>query len=72
MGSERRNIIPLKLRVPRVDNIITLSSKLNTIGEEAFVRSYGEILNLLAVKVNVWDLVSLAQFYDPSLCCFTF
>lgn len=67
MGSERRNIISLKFKVPIVDNLIALKCKLTAIGEKAFFRDYGKISGLLVIKVNVGALVSLPQLYDPSL-----
>lgn len=67
MGSERRGIIPLKLKVPRVDSLIALRSKLTPMDERDSVASYGKIMNLLTMNVNAMALASLAQFYDPSL-----
>lgn len=72
MGSVRRGIVPLRFKVLMVDSLIALRYKLTPMGESALVTSYGEILNLLTVKVNTRALVSLAQFYDSSLQCFTF
>lgn len=63
MRSERKSTFPLKFKFPQVESIIYLSSKLTTISEEAF---------LLTVDVNIGALVSLTQFYDPALRCFSF
>lgn len=72
MSLERKNTLPLKLKVPRVEILKALSSKLTTINEEAFKKYYDKLLSLLTMKVNVGALVALAQYYDTFLRCFTF
>lgn len=72
MGSEIKSTLPLKFKLPKLESLIALSTKLSNISEKAFVGSYGRILRLLTMDVNMRALVSLAQFYDPFLCCFTF
>ncbi|CAK8579167.1 unnamed protein product [Lathyrus sativus] len=72
MGSERRGTLPLKFKIPSVASLIALGSKLTHMNEKDVIKSYGKIMNLLTVEANTRALVSLAQFYDPSLRCFTF
>lgn len=67
MDSKRIGTIPLKFKIPSVNSLIALRSKLTPMGERNFVTSYGKIMDLLTVKENAGALVSLAQFYDPSL-----
>lgn len=44
-----------------MESLISLSTKLTTINEEAFVRDYGKMIGLLTIKVNVGALVSLVR-----------
>ncbi|XP_050889482.1 uncharacterized protein LOC127094732 [Lathyrus oleraceus] len=72
MGSERRNTIPLKFKLPRVDTLITLRSKITHCKKNNFICRYGRILDLLTTPIDVLALVALSQYYDPPLRCFTF
>lgn len=72
MGSEIKSTLPLKFKLPKLESLIALSPKLSNISEKDFLGSYGKILRLLTMDVNMRALLSLAQFYDPSLYCFTF
>ncbi|KAI5417924.1 hypothetical protein KIW84_042523 [Lathyrus oleraceus] len=38
----------------------------------SFVQSYGRILDILNEKMDMMTAVTIAQFYDPPLRCFTF
>lgn len=51
---------------------MALSSKLTNINEKYFIKDNMKIFAMLEVNVNVGALVSLTQYYDPSLWCFTF
>ncbi|XP_050897289.1 uncharacterized protein LOC127104125 [Lathyrus oleraceus] len=72
MGSERRNTLPLKFKLPRVDTLITLCNKVTPCKKNNFICRYGRILNLITTSLEVSALVALSQYYDPPLRCFTF
>ncbi|KAI5428021.1 hypothetical protein KIW84_033146 [Lathyrus oleraceus] len=72
MGSERRNNLPLKFKLPRVNTLIALHSKITLCNKNNFICRYGQILDLLTTLIDVSALVALSQYYDPSLVCFTF
>ncbi|KAI5403096.1 hypothetical protein KIW84_050620 [Lathyrus oleraceus] len=72
MGSERKNNLPLKFKLPRVDTLVALSSKITPCKKNNFIYRYGKILDLLTTSVDVSALVALSQYYDPPLRCFTF
>lgn len=72
MGSERRNTLPLKFKLPRVDTLITLRNKVTPCKKNNFICRYGRILDLITTPIEVSALVALSQYYDPPLRCFTF
>lgn len=72
MGSERRNTLPLKFKLPRVDILITLRNKITSCKKNNFICRYGWILDLLTTPIDISTLVTLSQYYDPPLRCFTF
>lgn len=45
---------------------------MTTINRNDFIKDHGEILNLLAEKVDFGDITTLVQYYDLHLCYFTF
>jgi hypothetical protein len=45
---------------------------MTSIGKSSFEANYGLILNLLHEKIDPMAIITLAQFYDPPLRCFTF
>jgi hypothetical protein len=72
MASEKRLTPVLKIKVPQVESLKILSDGMTSIGKRKFQADYGQILNLLCVKIDPMALTTLAQFYDPPLRCFTF
>ncbi|XP_050891020.1 uncharacterized protein LOC127096502 [Lathyrus oleraceus] len=72
MGSERRNTLPLKFKLPIVDTLITLRNKVTPCNKNNFICRYGRILDLITTPIEVSTLVALSQYYDPPLRCFTF
>ncbi|KAK2427994.1 hypothetical protein QL285_026538 [Trifolium repens] len=72
MASEKRHTPTLKIRVPQVESLKLLSDKMTSIVKSSFEANYGLILNLLHEKIDHMAIITLAQFYDPPLRCFTF
>ncbi|XP_050893382.1 uncharacterized protein LOC127100148 [Lathyrus oleraceus] len=63
MNLERRSTFQFKYK--NVDLVTPI--KLNS-----FVQDYGRILDILNKKMDMMIAVTIAQFYDPPLRCFTF
>ncbi|GAU47269.1 hypothetical protein TSUD_280920 [Trifolium subterraneum] len=72
MAPERRNTFSYKFREPATETLKALSDRLTTNARNNFLVKYGSMLSLLDVKIDTTPLVTLAQFYDPPLRCFTF
>lgn len=72
MGQVRRNTFLLKFKLPKTQSLIVLSGKITPCKKKFFIRRHGQILKLLTTNEDVGALVSLAQYYDPPLCCFNF
>ncbi|XP_058733284.1 uncharacterized protein LOC131604885 [Vicia villosa] len=72
MAPERRNTFPLKFKAPKVDSLQELSTSLTTFKVMRFNVSYGRILPLFDVDVDMAALTALVQYYDPPLRCLTF
>ncbi|KAI5441800.1 hypothetical protein KIW84_011024 [Lathyrus oleraceus] len=72
MRSEKKNTLPLKFKLPKVDTLLALSSIITPCKKNNFICRYGQILDLLTTYVDVSTLVALSQYYDPPLRCFTF
>lgn len=72
MGSDNKNTLPLKFKLPRVDTLLALSSKITPCKKNNFIYRYRQIMDLLTTSVEVSTLVALSMHYDPSLRCFTF
>src|SRR4051812_4026593 len=72
MAPKRRNTFPLKFRAPNMDSLQELSTSLTPFKVMSFNVTYGRILPLLDVEVDMAALTALAQYYDPPLRCFTF
>ncbi|XP_050876158.1 uncharacterized protein LOC127079833 [Lathyrus oleraceus] len=49
-----------------------LSAKVTPIKLNSFVQDYGRIMDILNEKMDLMTVVTIAQFYDPPLRCFTF
>ncbi|XP_050915984.1 uncharacterized protein LOC127131090 [Lathyrus oleraceus] len=72
MNPERRGTYLFNFKKWDVDSLEKLSSKLN-LSTRYDLRKYPErILSILTEKVDQLAIVTLAHFYDPHLCCFTF
>ncbi|KAI5419832.1 hypothetical protein KIW84_043838 [Lathyrus oleraceus] len=67
MGSEKKNTLPLKFRLPRADTLLALSSKITHCKKNNFIYRYGQILDILTTSVDVSAMMSLSQYYDPPL-----
>ncbi|XP_050875763.1 uncharacterized protein LOC127079424 [Lathyrus oleraceus] len=70
MNPERRSIFQFKYKKVDLDSLKKLSIKVIKLTE--FVDDYGRILSILNEKMEPMTIVTIAQFYDPPLCCFTF
>ena len=70
MDSNRKFTVPLRFKVPQVEKLVEFRQNIKSVYR--FVSKYGGILDLLDVNVNISVVVSLAQYYDPPLRCFTF
>jgi hypothetical protein len=72
MAFERKGCHHFVFKVPKVDSLLAMEKKLTAISQTNFEATYGSILNLLHVEVDTTALVTLAQFFDSPLRCFTF
>ncbi|KAI5442996.1 hypothetical protein KIW84_011874 [Lathyrus oleraceus] len=73
IGSDKKNTLSLKFKLPRMDSLLALSSKITPFKKNNFICKYGQILDLLTTSVDVSAFVALYQCYDdPPLRCFTF
>ncbi|XP_050915720.1 uncharacterized protein LOC127130798 [Lathyrus oleraceus] len=72
MNPERKNIHNYKFVEPQLDVLRGLGARLNKGHKDDFKTSYGNLLGILNTGVNITDVHTLVQFYDPPLRCFTF
>ncbi|XP_050875585.1 uncharacterized protein LOC127079217 [Lathyrus oleraceus] len=72
MGPDRKNTLPLKFKLPKTNNMITLNRKITPCMKNNFIGRYGQKLKLLTINVDVGAFVALAQYYDLPLYFFTF
>lgn len=70
MSFERRNTLSLK--IPKVESLLSLVTKMTPVNQENFTKSYGNMLRMVTTQVDTLAMVALAQYYDPSLRCFIF
>lgn len=70
MNPERRSTFQFKYKKVNLDSLKKLSAKVIKLTE--FVDDYGRILSILNEKMELMIILSITQFYDPPLCCFTF
>lgn len=70
MNPERRSTFQFKYKKVDLYNLKKLSVKVIKLTES--VDDYGKILSILNEKMEPMTIVTIAQFYDPPLCCFTF
>src|SRR4030066_1344056 len=69
---ERKKIVPLKIKLPNMETLKTLSNNLTSLSRGSFVAKYGDILGLLDTNIKVEAITALFQFYDPPLRSFLF
>ncbi|KAI5420195.1 hypothetical protein KIW84_044107 [Lathyrus oleraceus] len=67
MGSERRNTLPLKFKLPRVDTLITLRSKITPCKKNNFICRYRRMLDLLTTPIDVSALAPTIEEYEKLL-----
>ncbi|XP_050890013.1 uncharacterized protein LOC127095354 [Lathyrus oleraceus] len=72
MTIPRRNTFSLKYKEPKLGSLQGLISDLTLNKRDDFGKDYGKILSLLTKKVDYGIIISLAQYYDTPLHCFTF
>ncbi|XP_050914742.1 uncharacterized protein LOC127129634 [Lathyrus oleraceus] len=72
MNPERRNTFKFKYKKLDLASLQKLSAKVTPIRLNNFEQDYGRIMNILNEKMDVMTAVTIAQFYDPPLRCFTF
>ncbi|KAK2446509.1 hypothetical protein QL285_017309 [Trifolium repens] len=72
MAFERKGRHHFVFKVPKVDSLVAMEKKLTSLSQANFEANYGSILGLLHVEVDTTALVTLAQFFDRPLRCFTF
>ncbi|KAK2379956.1 hypothetical protein QL285_067696 [Trifolium repens] len=69
---ETRGTFIYSFKIPKVDRLLTMESRLTSIHRSNFQSNYGAIIDLLHVQLDTTALATLAQFYDSPLRCFTF
>ncbi|KAK2397299.1 hypothetical protein QL285_058884 [Trifolium repens] len=69
---EIRGTYSYSFKVPKVDRLLAMESRLTSIRRSNFQSNYGSIIDLLHVQLDTTALTTLAQFYDSPLRCFTF
>ncbi|XP_050908658.1 uncharacterized protein LOC127122353 [Lathyrus oleraceus] len=72
MESNKRNTYSFKFKEPDLSSLHDLVSQTHPVYRFNFGNNYGNLLELLNQKVDHITQVTLAQFYDPPLRCFTF
>src|SRR3954463_1996806 len=68
----KKPIAHLTVSVPGIKKLRIIRDKMSSNALNRFVGRYGDILDLLKVKVQEEAITALVQFYDPPLRCFTF
>ncbi|XP_050895933.1 uncharacterized protein LOC127102629 [Lathyrus oleraceus] len=72
MESSKRNIYSFKFKDPNLKSLRDLVSQTHPIYKINFGKNYGNLLSILNQQVDHTALITLAQFYDLPLRCFTF
>src|SRR4051812_12356799 len=67
-----KSIVHLTVSVPDIKKLRNIRDKMSSTALNRFEGRYGDILDLLKVKVQEEAITALIQFYDPPLRCFTF
>src|SRR3954466_14224894 len=70
--STKKTIVHFTVSTPDIKKLRIIKEKLPSGALDRFVIRYGNILDLLRVKVQEEAITALVQFYDPPLRCFTF
>lgn len=72
MISKRKSTFLFMYKNPKIKSLEKLVSNLTEIKHGDFKKDHGRILELLSEEVGFGAITTLAQYYDPLLCCFTF
>ncbi|XP_050890667.1 uncharacterized protein LOC127096091 [Lathyrus oleraceus] len=72
MESRKRNIYSFKFKDPDLRSLHDLVSQMHPVYKINFGKNYGNLLSILNQRVDYTTLITLAQFYDLPLRCFTF
>lgn len=72
MNPGRRSTFHFKYKKVDIVSLQKLSAKVMPIKLTDFVKDYGRILSILNGNMDMMIALTIAQFYDPPLCCFTF
>ncbi|KAI5433216.1 hypothetical protein KIW84_020481 [Lathyrus oleraceus] len=72
MESSKRNIYSFKFKDPDLKNLRNLVSQMHPVYIINFGKNHGNLLSILNQQVDHTALITLAQFYDLPLRCFTF
>ncbi|KAI5396864.1 hypothetical protein KIW84_062915 [Lathyrus oleraceus] len=72
MESSKRNIYSFKFKDPDLRSLRSLISQMHPVYRINFGKNYGNLLSILNQQVDHTALITLAQFYDLPLRCFTF
>ncbi|XP_058771324.1 uncharacterized protein LOC131644755 [Vicia villosa] len=70
--STKETIVHFTVSTPDIKKLKIIKEKLPSGALDRFEIRYGNILDLLRVKVQEEAITALVQFYDPPLRCFTF
>ena len=70
--SGRRKTYQYKLRESKFDELKKLGSLFIGEQRDVFKKAYGNFLGVLLIKVDPGLILTFAQFYDPTMHCFTF
>ena len=62
----------IKIKNLNITSLKKLKRLIKPLQKQTFHKIYGKILNLTAAKIFTKTVVSLAQYYDQPLRCFTF
>jgi len=73
LGSDAlKKKLPIRVIDSNLNGLREIVQQMKTIQKNAFKKRYGNLLRLLNVEVQASAVTALAQYYDPSLRCFTF
>ncbi|XP_050909591.1 uncharacterized protein LOC127123416 [Lathyrus oleraceus] len=72
MELSKRNIYSFNFKDPDLKKLRNLVSQMHPVYRINFGKNYGNLLSILNQQVDHTTLITLAQFYDLPLRCFTF